>query len=363
MPSIWIINKIFINLRLLKKEIFLSIVYILLKSTIQLFIMMKNKYTLVLLLILILIVIGIILKILLPKKENIEDKIIQNINLNLEDTTNRINEVNISYEIKNIKAITSENKYLAPVWSPDGKSILVTEVGYKGLYLINVSDNSIRKLNDIQGAGYNAVWSPDSKQIYFRNKKENPDYSSRLEVNSIDVMSGKISVHPEINPDGLLSYFMAKDASNPIVYTNIKTLLIEAQTFDKSKTWIVSQDPGQYYKPILSPDKTKVVLHKGGQMFVYAINGDSLISPLGNGIACSWSSDSKIILYFLSEDDGYQVTGSDLYLISSDGLSKWKLTNTPVVFEMFPCLSPDNKKIAFSDDKSGKVFIANLIVQ
>lgn len=325
--------------------------------------MKRAKYVLLLLIVFILIVIGI--RIFIPESENAGDKITSLNNLNQKDSIDNmsVNKESITYEIKNIKAITSENSYTAPIWSPDGKSILVTEVGYKGLYLINVDDHEIRKLNDIQGAGYNAVWSPDSKHVYFRNKKENPDYSSKLEVNSIDVISGNISVHPEINPNGLQSYFMAKDNISPIVYTNTKTLLIEAQTFDKSKTWVITKDPGQYYQAILSPDRTKVVLHNGGEMFVYSIDGSGLISSLGRGIACSWTSDSENILYFLGEDDGHQSTGSELYLCSSDGLYKWKLTDTSDVFEMFPSLSPDNKIIVYSDDKSGKVFIANLIIK
>ena len=325
--------------------------------------MKKAKYILLLLVVLILIAIG--LRILIPKAENAVDKNTPLNNFNQKDSIkiNGISPAGITYKIKDIKAITSENYYAAPVWSPDGNSILVTEAGYKGLYLIDVSNNKVRKLNDIQGAGYNAVWSLDSKQIYFRNKKENQDYSSKLEVNSIDVNSGKISIHPEINPDGLLSYFMAKDTISPIVYTNTKTLLIEAQTFDKSKTWVITKDPGQYYQAILSPDRTKIVLHNRGEMFVYSVDGSGLISSLGRGIACSWSSDSKQILYFLGEDDGHFKTGSELYLCSSDGLNKWKLTNTPDVYEMFPSWSPDNKKIVYSDDKSGKIFIADLVKQ
>lgn len=325
--------------------------------------MVKNKNILWLILVLILITIGVLLIILLPKGGKINNKVTQDFDLYLKDTFNKDKRENITYEIKNIKAITSENFYTAPIWSPDGKSILVSEVGYKGLYIIDVSSKEIRKLTDIQGAGYNAVWSPDSKQVYFRNKIVNSNFSSYLEVNSINVKTGKIEVHPEINPDGLLSFFMAKDNQSPIVFTNTKTLLIEAQTYDKSKTWIITKDPGQYYQAILSPDRTKVVLHNGGEMFVYSIDGSGLISSLGRGIACSWTSDSENVLYFLGEDDGHQTTGSELYLCSSDGLYKWKLTNTPDVFEMFPSLSPDNKMIVYSDDKSGKVFIANLIIK
>ena len=182
-------------------------------------------------------------------------------------------------------------------------------------------------------------------------------------MQSIDVISGKISVHPKLNPDGLQSFSMAKNNLSPIVYTNTKTLLIEAQTLNKNKTWVVTKDPGQYYQAILSPDKTKVVVHKAGEMFVYAIDGSGLISSLGRGIACSWSSDNKQILFFLGEDDGHQITGSEIYLCNADGSHRWQLTNTSDVYEMFPNWSTNNKKITYSDEKSGRIFIADLIKQ
>lgn len=267
------------------------------------------------------------------------------------------------YKITNVKAITTEDNYSAPIWSPDGNSVMATKDGFTGLYLINLFSNEIKELNNIRGTGYNAVWSNNSKQIYFRNKKLNLDNTSWYEVQSVDVISGKIMVHPEINPDGIQSFIMAENNLSPVVYTNTKTLLIEAQTLDKTKTWIITKDPGQYYQAILSPDKLKVVLHKEGRMFVYSIDGSGLICSLGRGIACSWSSDSKQILYFLGEDDGHQTTGSELYICSADGLCNWQLTYTSNVYEMFPCWSQDNKKIVYSDGKSGSIFVADLIKQ
>lgn len=44
------------------------------------------------------------------------------------------------YKITNAKAITVEGvegDYSAPIWSPDGKNILVSKLGFKGLYLID----------------------------------------------------------------------------------------------------------------------------------------------------------------------------------------------------------------------------------
>lgn len=264
--------------------------------------------------------------------------------------------------VNNIEALTPPNGYSAPKWSPDGTNLLFTTIGFTGLYIINLNDReNIITLNTLPGAGYNAEWSEDSKNVYYRLKTTNSKHFSSIETKSIHILTKEITNQPDINPNGIASNCSAIANSAPIVYTNTKSLLIEAQTLDKSKKWLITNDPGQYYQAILSPDKTKVLVHRDGEMFVYAIDGSGLISSLGKGIANSWSSDSKQILFFIGEDDGHKITGSELYLSNADGSSKYRLTNTPDIFETFPSWSPDNKKIAFSDDKSGIIYIANLI--
>jgi Tol biopolymer transport system component len=267
----------------------------------------------------------------------------------------------LSYSLSNLMALTPPNKYSAPKWSPDGDKLLFTTIGFTGLYIIDLNENEIITLNTLPGAGYNAEWSEDGKSVFYRHKTTNADYTSSIEVKSIHILDRETKNQASINPNGIASNLSAADSSAPIVYTNTKTLLIEAQTLDKSKKWIVTNNPGQYYQAILSPDKTKVLVHRDGEMFVYAIDGSGLISSLGKGIATSWSSDSKQILFFIGEDDGHKTTGSDLYLCNSDGSGRWRLTNTPDDFEMFPSWSPDNKKIAFSNDRTGMIFTANLI--
>lgn len=272
-------------------------------------------------------------------------------------------DLELSYTLDNIMALTPPNEYSAPKWSPDGNNLLFTTIGFTGLYIINLDEkNGIITLNTLPGAGYNAEWSEDGKSVFYRHKTSNAEYKSYIEVKSIHVLNKGIKNQPTINPDGIASNLSAKTNSTaPVVYTNIETLLIEAQTLDKSKKWIVTNDPGQYYQAILSPDKTKVLVHKDGEMFVYAIDGSGLISSLGRGIATSWSSDGKQILFFIGEDDGHKKTGSDLYLCNSDGTGRWRLTNTPDDFEMFPTWSPDNKQIAFSNARTGIIYTANLV--
>lgn len=270
--------------------------------------------------------------------------------------------ISTTFELKNVVALTPPNNYSAPKWSPDGKNLLFTTSRFSGLYTVNLNGkNQIITLNTLPGAGYNAEWSDDSKTILYRNKTTDANHKSLVEVKSIHITNRTIMSHANINANAIASNYSAKENSAPIVYTNTKTLLIEAQTLDKSKNWIITKDPGQYYQAILSPDKNKVLVHKNGEMLVYAIDGSGLMSSLGKGIANCWSSDSKQILFFISEDDGHQIVGSDLYLCNSDGSHRWRLTNTPDVFEMFPSWSADNKKIAFSDAKRGIIYTANFI--
>lgn len=126
----------------------------------------------------------------------------------------------------------------------------------------------------------------------------------------------------------------AKSNKDVIVYLDQNTRMVKAHTLGGSKQWNVTND-GQYYGLILSPDRAKIIVHKNGKVFVYASDGSGLISSLGEGIANSWSPDEKNILFFIDEiTDGHSISGSELYLINSDGSQKWQLTHTLNIFEM-----------------------------
>lgn len=268
------------------------------------------------------------------------------------------------YILTGIKAITPPDGYSAPKWSPDGNKILFTKLNYTGLYIINLSNNNgIVELNTRRGAGFNATWSEDSKSIYYRHKT--PDKYKKYKSNSvtkrINILTQEITAHPEIDINSIESRVKAKSNSDIIVYLDKKTLMVKAQTLDGNKKWDITNEK-QYYGLILSPDMTKILVHKNGEMLVYATDGSGLISSLGRGIANSWSSDSKQILFFIDKSwDGHSITGSDLYLTNFDGSQKWQLTNTPDIFEAWPDWSPDNKRIVFADINTGIIYRAELI--
>jgi len=270
---------------------------------------------------------------------------------------------NYSLHLENIQAITNNiGEYTNPVWSPDGKKILYTSTGYNNLYYYDIDSKTSYTLLDVNDVGYNANWSIDSKSIYYRVKKYSENKKSYFEVYSIDIDTKKSQLQSDINPDGIKSYSQAIDSESPIIFINTKTLKVEAETVNKKKKWIITNDEGQFYNPILSPDKMKVLTHRGSDMLIFSSDGSGIISNIGVGIGCSWSRDNKKILYFLDESsNGEQITGSELYLINIDGTNKQNLTNTDDMIEMYPMFSPDNSKIVFSDEKTRNIYIADFI--
>jgi Tol biopolymer transport system component len=284
--------------------------------------------------------------------------------LNIYSQINESNSQNDNnYKLINTVAITPPGGYSSPKWSPDGKRILFTKMNYVGLYVVDVESKEITTINKIKGAGFDAIWSEDCKSIYYRHKiyvNDNKKYKPLIGVKSIDIATKLITNHPEIDINGISSSVHGKSNNDLIIYLDKKTLMVKARTMDNSKKWDITKDERNYFIS-LSPDKTKVLVGNHDKMFVYASDGSGLINTLGGGIGGSWSKDSKQILFHISEDDGHRTTGSELYLINSDGSNKWQLTITPNFIEEYPDWSPDNKKIAFSDINTGVIYMADLI--
>jgi len=266
------------------------------------------------------------------------------------------------YTLTNITPLTPRDGYSAPKWSPDGNKMLFTKLNYTGLFVLDLKTKELVGLNMLRGAGFNATWSDDSKSIYYRQKtsdKKNRK-KTRTEVKSVNIASREITDQPNVEPNSIASTVRAKSKSDVVVYLDQNTLMVKAHKTDGSKDWNITND-GQYYGYVLSPDKTKIVVDKKDEMFVYAIDGSGLICSLGRGIAGSWSSDGEKILFYVSKDDGHAITGSELYMAKSDGSQRWQLTNTPDVFEEWPDWSPDNKQIVFADIKTGVIYVADLL--
>jgi len=242
-----------------------------------------------------------------------------------------------------------------PKISPNGEKVIVSK-NYNGVYIIELENPSnIITVTSEHMAGFDAKWTSDGNEIKFKKYSRNNNgevtrepYKYSIQQNS--VKNDEFSVSNSIN-------ISAK--RNISVTLNLKRSIVEA--FDGTKTWDITKEPKVYYEFTVSPDQSKVLIHEGGKMYVYAMDGSGMICSLGNGICQSWSPDGKYLVYFLSKDGEYEVIDSDIYICTWDGSRKWKMTNTPDKIEMWPSWSSEGDIIIYDEKKSGTVEFVRIL--
>ncbi|HLF51797.1 hypothetical protein [Flavobacterium sp.] len=264
-----------------------------------------------------------------------------------------------SQNLSEVRKIPVKGFYTNPLVSPTGNYTLLTGLNFNGVYLLNMKTKKTTQISRVSGSGYGYSWSNDGKTIFFKEKKEN-DYVANSEVKSYTIKTKLIKKHLDINHNYLPSFNGQEKGTGIVIYTNLSTLKIEAKDLKTSKSWVVTNDEGQFYNAILSNDKKKVAVHNGSDIYVYNTDGSGLITKIGTGIATSWSKDDKYLIGFLDESkDGHEISNSELYLFNAATSKTTKITNSEEVFEMFPSFY-DGDKIIYADDKTGQIFTSRI---
>ncbi len=262
-------------------------------------------------------------------------------------------------KINGLERIDIDGFYTNPLFSPTGEFVLLSGEHLKGVYLLELKNNSVKKISDLSGSGYAYSWDLSGDSFYFKEKPEHEYYSNSKVVN-YNVRNNSYTKIVEVDHNYLPSYTgKTNNDQQIVVYTNIATLKIEAKDLVSSKQWMVTEDEGQFYNAILSHDGKKVAVHNGADIYVYSIDNSFKAKKVGTGIATAWTEDDKALIGFLDESrDGHVVTNSELYLFNVETAQTKKITNTEVLAEMYPTVYKD--KIIFADDKSGGIFTATL---
>jgi len=253
---------------------------------------------------------------------------------------------------------SSDQHFIRPKFSPNGKQILLTTEGNKGLYLFSTENNNSKtvELSNANNIGYGAAWSANGTQVFFNQK----DDRFQNHVKSISIKNGKMTEHAKIHFTQIQSY-ASTDGKGPILTLDNNTLNVFAGLSFQEKERLVTTEEGRYYQHILSPNGKKMLVHSGQDLMVYKTDGTGRYAMMGKAIGTSWSPNGKYIVGYLDEStDGHATSGSELYLYKADGSKTWKLTNTPNIMEMWPSWSSDGKTIVYADAETGKIFTATI---
>ncbi len=283
--------------------------------------------------------------------------------------------------LSNVTRLTNDAiEFENPQWSPDGKQIAFTEVGHTGLYVMNADGSAKKTLSALPHVGYMYEWSADSKDIAC--VAANFDSGLRMSaVMSVNVATAEVRQLSEYGRDVIsASWRYSSNGVRRVVASSaqfrnfeIGSIQTTGATKDFAKFSVMTDGDYLYVVdgkgektpimeglamfPVLSPDRTKVVFNDATHVCVININGSGL-RRLCEGFGPNWVNDNQIV-FELSEDDGHNYTASDLYMVNVDGSNLKAITTTNDMMEQNARISPDGKKIVFTNVVDGQVYVAD----
>ena len=296
-------------------------------------------------------------------------------------------------QLSNVTRVTSDKavRFENPVWSPDGKQLAFCEEGYEGLYVMNPETKAVKKLSSDLGVGYMFQWSADSKDILVRDtrwveeggmkKRVHAAWAVNVDGQKVRLTEDDVNMKPaawRYDVDGAKKV-VAEAKAVKFEFAAVPQRAMKARSLnadvavqtrysfveDCDNLYIVDQDgnkrvldEGASFNGQLSPDGTKVAFNNYLDE-VYVINVDGTGKKLiGKGFRPQWVGNEQLV-YERTTDNGHNYTSGELYINSVNGNAEKALTATKNLIEMFPTVSPDGSKIAFSSASDGQIYVAD----
>lgn len=282
-----------------------------------------------------------------------------------------------------------EGDFIAPVFSADGENILVTNLGYKGVWMGDVRGEGLQKISDASLAS----WRPyvvDEDAIYFRSVdfSERGDVTYSIQKYDFGARKAEIIYQGEKN-ENIYSPIITKER-DALLYIREGDLVgrsvrevpgvrsLEERKVQLAYSDIISGEGAVYVTSfgtrdirkisvgdvagaeVMSPDGKKVVyltsaVKDGGGM-VYNLETGTQVE-VGEGSGFAWSPDSEWLVYEVVVDDGHIILQSELFIIRADGTNRQRLTFDEGIALQNPSWSPDGQRIVAEDIFSGGIYL------
>ncbi len=200
----------------------------------------------------------------------------------------------------------------SPIWSPDGKWILlsVSQMAAGETILLHIETGEVYALPQYVGAGN---WSLDSQVVFYQAASENGAahlygmninclaHVDSCQFDELDFLSGQtVYSVPEWSPDKQrVAFYAISESTNKIVVMQLRCTELTASCIQHSTT-IADRAPN-YSNPIWSPDGKQLAFVEGHYaLTIYEVATGAIRSfdiPSIYPFLNNWSSDGKFIAY------------------------------------------------------------------
>jgi Tol biopolymer transport system component len=269
-------------------------------------------------------------------------------------------------------ATSSAGGYFHPVFSPTSDYLVCTDINYKGLQKISLTDGKIQKLTEANGAGYKVNISDDGLNVLYRNVqlKQNRKYTA---LNMLNLSNGKSTeliapTREAFTPafSGNQPFFVkgTKLDRKTVPFADLKPVIqIEDRKMviysgNNRRIFTPNGESESYIWPSFSPDGSKIVYTVAGKgTFISTVDGKN-VQSLGKLSAPKWLNNNIVI----GMDDKYfgqELISSEIIAVSIDGKTRQTLATDKAIY---PAPSSDARKVAFSNNE-GQLFILNINIK
>lgn len=280
---------------------------------------------------------------------------------------------------------SSGTEFMNPLWSPDGERIAFTSPQFRGIWVADASGQNVRQITD-EAAGYGYSWSSDGTslltrvssfenkrrklaiKIYHTSGKEPTQLTEfRDDMPSVPVWANYDQQVVLIANGDIETFESQKEVSaaykstvGQSFYVLKQDQIAKGKTPENSTEDISPFEDATYLNLEVSPDGRKLAFEVyGGNLYVMNIDGTQLMD-LGRANRPSWSPDSRYVVAMVAEDNGHDMTRSDLYALSIDGQERINLTASTDLIAMNPDWSPKGDRIAFDTPQDGTIYQLNI---
>jgi Tol biopolymer transport system component len=276
---------------------------------------------------------------------------------------------------------STAHHFMAAQWSPDGQFIAFTADNFNGIWLAEADGKNVRLLTADEGAGFGFAWSPDGKLIAARAAlTENHRRFHQLKLYDISNFSYEILVDktrglygaPIWSSDGSDISFVRNKNVETIRSQKMATLKGQSPSYTilashdqllaydhaaKSQQPLAGFDGRMIFNLSPSPDGKLVSFQIQG-LGLHVMNADgSNLRHIGWGSRASWLPGGSHAVVSVSEDNGYVVTGGELYLVDVTTGEAKHLTAHTALIALNPSVSPCGKWVLFDNPDDGNIYI------